>query len=194
MSNEQMNDERPAPFTRRKSSTPLRTLAERLDDLSTPVTESGCILWMGTNVRGYGQIEVRRPDGSYKKARAHRVAWSLAYGEIPAGMHVLHKCDTPACIRPDHLFLGTNADNTADKVAKGRHPCGEKSSSAKLTEAQVIAIRNDQRPSRVIADEFGVKKTQVGDIRAGRRWKHIQMPDGAMTTPNDGTTHAEGES
>lgn len=77
----------------------------------------GCWLWRGaTNPKGYGRTGV----GSHRSALAHRLSWNLAHGQIPAGLFVLHRCDTPGCVRPDHLFLGTAADNTADMIRKGR--------------------------------------------------------------------------
>jgi len=84
------------------------------------------------NTYGYGQI--RDEQGSY--ATAHRISWRLHNGDIPAGMCVLHKCDNPRCVRPEHLFLGTQADNIADKVRKGRQARGERHGMAR---ANVVA-------------------------------------------------------
>ena len=96
-----------------------RTVAERIRAHST-ITPSGCIEWTGTRTRGgYGSIKV---DGAMR--RVPRVAWALAHGPIPEGMHVLHKCDNPPCCNVEHLFLGTNADNIADRIAKRRNPRG----------------------------------------------------------------------
>lgn len=81
---------------------------------------SSCWTWSGRiGDRGYGQFD----DGD-RTLRAHRVAWTLTRGEIPAGMQVLHRCDNPACVRPDHLFLGTHDDNMRDMAAKGRQRGG----------------------------------------------------------------------
>ncbi len=74
---------------------------------------------------------------------AHRLAWLIFYGPIPKGKWVLHKCDNPPCCNPAHLFLGTTQDNTADRDAKGRTAKGERSGNAKLTDAQVRAIRSN---------------------------------------------------
>lgn len=83
--------------------------------------EDGCWLWRAsTDPRGYGKIVVH-VDGEARLSGAHRVSWELANGPIPTGLCVLHRCDTPSCVRPDHLFLGTLADNTKDMYGKGRH-------------------------------------------------------------------------
>lgn len=83
----------------------------------TTVQSNGCIEWnRGRNNQGYGYIHI---GGS--QWRAHRVAWTLAHGTIPKGLDVLHKCDNPSCVNPEHLFLGTDKDNHQDKARKGRH-------------------------------------------------------------------------
>lgn len=80
----------------------------------------GCWLWTGVRTgRGYGRIQ----QGGLEKRKAllvHRLSWELHFGAIPAGLVVCHKCDVPLCVRPDHLFLGTQRDNIADCIAKGR--------------------------------------------------------------------------
>jgi HNH endonuclease len=91
------------------------SLAERLRSRIVVDPETGCHNWTGTVGRaGYGRVQVS----------AHRLAYELAHGPIPDGLLVLHKCDNPVCCNPDHLFLGTSADNMADKVRKGRHRNG----------------------------------------------------------------------
>lgn len=147
----------------------------------------GCWLWTaGKDRDGYGKIGI---DG--RMQLAHRVAWTLAHGPVPSGLCVLHRCDTPACVRIDHLFLGTQIENIADRTAKGRsasgdrnaarlyperRPRGEQHAFAKLTEADVRAIRRLRKAGRKLwelADRFGVSQNTVSLIVAGRIWRHV---------------------
>lgn len=92
-------------------------IGDRLQAMSTPVPEAGCWLWLGrTAPNGYGRMGA----GRNRQYAAHRVSWEFHRGPIPAGLIVCHKCDTRRCINPDHLFLGTHADNARDRDAKGR--------------------------------------------------------------------------
>ncbi len=95
----------------------MPTLAERLEQWSQPEPNSGCLLWLGAPVRdGYGQLSVNG-----RLIRAHRLAWEVAHGPVHPNLCVLHSCDTPACINPAHLFVGTRLDNARDRKAKGRN-------------------------------------------------------------------------
>jgi HNH endonuclease len=131
-----------------------------------------CIEWIGgRDARGYGQFY-------YKKA--HRFAWEITYGPIPEGMHVLHRCDNTWCVNPDHLFLGTHADNHADKVRKGRQARGETHGCAKLTEDQVREIRamasdglSKRGTAQRIAEMFGITRIHVYYICSRRSWRHV---------------------
>jgi hypothetical protein len=102
----------------------------------------------------------------------HRVAYEAAFGSIPDGMNVLHTCDNPPCCEPEHLWLGTDADNAADRKKKGRNgdQFGEKNGSVKLTREKVEVIRADARVLREIAAEHGVSKAQISRIKRGERW------------------------
>lgn len=98
----------------------MRTATERLLSKAKFDNQTGCLVWQKTTRDGYGLIWYRG-----KAVSAHRLAWLLSYGEIPAGMQVLHKCDNRACIRLDHLFLGTQRDNVQDAISKDRYNASE---------------------------------------------------------------------
>lgn len=108
---------------------------------------------------------------------AHRLSYIAFIGPIPDGMCVLHRCDRPACINPEHLWLGTDADNMRDKCEKGRHRCGagESHGMAKLTDADVSAIRSKYATGNILqrelAAEFGVAQSHVSMILAGKKRK-----------------------
>lgn len=131
----------------------------------------GCWLWTGSvTKKGYGWFNV---DGRITKA--HRLAYALAFGPIPTGLLVLHRCDTPGCVNPDHLRVGTPRENSADMVARRRQRSlrGEQSAKAKLTEAQVIAIRATTGSHPVVARRFGVARQTIGQIKSRKRWRHV---------------------
>jgi hypothetical protein len=98
---------------------PGTSTADKLSARSERQT-NGCVLWTGSRNGGYGELWAALPGQSNRKVKAHRAAWTVANGQIPPGMQVLHRCDTPPCINPEHLFLGTQADNVRDMDAKGR--------------------------------------------------------------------------
>jgi hypothetical protein len=100
------------------------------------------------------------------------------HGDIPYGLHVLHRCDVRLCVNPSHLFLGTPTDNACDAVAKGRKPIGEQVS--KLTEDQAREIRSSTDRIKVLMARFGVSQSTICNIRKRRTWKHLNFP----TTPS----------
>lgn len=158
-------------------------LRERFNQKWMPVTESGCWLWIASkNARGYGQIQVHKRRDPEKKRRgpelAHRLSWRLNRCEIPPETHVLHKCDTPACVNPDHLFLGTDKDNVADMIQKGRNnttcqPKGEDHWKSKLSSETALEIFHSSDTQKAIAERFGVCKATVCHIKSGRLWSHL---------------------
>ena len=120
---------------------------------------------------GYGHVEFQG-----EKHYTHRLMYEFAKGPIPYGMLVCHTCDTPSCMNPDHLFLGTYKDNMQDCISKGRMAKGSRNGRSKLNEDQVIEIKSLLKKGnshREIAQEFGVAKTTVSHINTGYRWRHL---------------------
>jgi hypothetical protein len=140
----------------------------------------GCWVWTAASAAPGGRGDNENRGRFYYLGRlsvAPKVSWELSHGPIPKGLFVCHHCDNPICVRPEHLFLGTAADNMADMSAKGRHVAGRMPGAlnhkAKLREDQVIAIRNDSRRLSVVAADYGVSKNQIWLIRKGYAWKHL---------------------
>ena len=130
---------------------------------------TGCWVWMQrVDKDGYGSY-----GGHGKNARAHRLAFRLWKGPIPLGRLICHSCDTPACVNPDHLSLGTDHSNSQDKVKRGRQPRGEAAANVKLTEDDVRAIRASKEPQKKCGARYGIGQMQVSRIRRGMRWAHI---------------------
>lgn len=142
-----------------------------LEDQVERIPESGCWLWTGSITDdGYGRIRVKSGVVSI-----HRSSYQLYKGKIPDGLCVCHTCDIPSCFNPDHLYLGTHQDNMDDRTARGRGfiPAGEANGSAKLTDADVIAIRKAVGNQQEIGNEFGVSNQLVSAIKLRRVWKHL---------------------
>ncbi len=134
---------------------------------------SGCWLWIGAvNPAGYGIIAVA---GSARLA--HRISWEIHRSEIPDGKHVCHKCDVPCCVNPDHLFLGTDADNMADKTNKGRQHWGERTPGSTLKEADVHAIRASAGTHKSIGARFDVTQGHVTNIKNRKVWRNLQQKE-----------------
>lgn len=141
-----------------------------------PDLNGGCWLWTGYCSHGYGIIW-KKHEGRTHPYGAHRAFYERFVGEVPPGLYVLHRCDVPCCVNPAHLFVGTHRENMEDMARKGRHAdCrGERQPNAKLTTADVIAIRADRRGVVEIARAYGVRDSTISNIIAGKRWAHIPM-------------------
>lgn len=146
------------------------TLAQKLEMGSIPEPNTGCHLWIHSGLpHGYGLVQHRKA-----KLLAHRAAWMTARGEIPDGMRVCHRCDVPACINPDHLFLGTAADNTADMVRKGRSAHGARNGMARLSASDVTAIRDGLAHGATQGDmhrRFHVSRATICNIANNKNWR-----------------------
>ncbi len=141
--------------------------------ISRLVADNGYLVWTGhRDSLGYGKLIHGR-----KAYLAHRFAWEQSHGPIPTGMKVLHHCDNPPCCNVDHLFLGTDADNSADMIAKGREARGERIGRAELTENSVRAIRIVYGRGGVsmheVARRFGVSYGTVHSVLSRRTWWHV---------------------
>ncbi len=136
--------------------------------------------WVWTAYRkplGYGYLHLPRNRGTGMSVLASRVSWLLANGPIPeVTPHVLHSCDNPPCVRPDHLFLGTDSLNHRDMLNKGRESRGEMR-NIKLTELDALEIRRLYATrtflQRELATRFGVSRAMVAHVVHRREWTHI---------------------
>ena len=135
------------------------------------IADSGCWLWMAGKFHdGYGNFRMN------DSTRAHRVAYELYVGKIPAGLQVLHRCDVRHCVNPDHLFLGTHQDNMTDCKLKGRRPRGEDHPQAKLKEADILHIRELHTTGTKQKDlciMYSKSDGAMSDIVNRKLWKHI---------------------
>ena len=135
----------------------------------------GCWNWTGMTVRGYGRLYIS--EAGCVSMQAHRFAYQEFKGPIGRGLVVMHKCDNTRCVNPDHLELGTQAENMADMRSKGRArdtgPKGERSHLAKLTEDQVREIRASSLGPVATAKIYGIHRDTVRLIRQRKIWDHL---------------------
>ena len=150
-----------------------QSLWDRFHDKVMPEPNTGCWLWIGAvKEYGYGVIGLGRREQGV--AKAHRVSWELHRGPIPEGANVLHHCDQPSCVNPNHLFCGTLSDNMKDCVRKGRNfkpnNRGENASWAKLNAEKVADIRKRELKGTEYARKYGVHKSAIYQIWRGENW------------------------
>lgn len=163
------------------------------------VSEDGCWLWQRSkDSKGYGAVYVPH------RMSAHRASYELTFGPVPKGKSVCHTCDNPACINPDHLWLGSHAENMADMKAKGRSSKppvhtgdkhwrskypekvakGEAVTNAKMTNEKVIKLRLDYVagvPKQELVSRYGCTQSSISDYIGGRSWKHLLGENGCPT-------------
>ncbi len=136
------------------------------------IRRNGCWEWTKAKNKGYGVLRWRG-----RTASAHRVAWELWHGrEAPSHLVVRHKCDNPPCVNPDHLELGTRADNNRDRDSRGRTHRGERTGGAKLTTELVMALRAETDGHAAVARKYALPYGTVYSARMGINWKHL--PEG----------------
>lgn len=133
---------------------------------------NGCWVWTASRKpNGYAQFYSRG-----RMHRAHRLAWTLMGRELPAkGLELAHRCHNRICVNPEHIYVATHLENIQDGVRAARHAHGERMSTAKLTEANVLEIRSlrGKELSKSIAARFGVQASHISNIWTRRLWKHL---------------------
>lgn len=129
-----------------------------------------CWEWVGGMwPNGYGRLNV---NGSMDYA--HRISYEINKGSIPPELEIRHQCHNKKCVNPDHLLVGTHIENMQDSVRDGMTSRGESHGSVKLTADQVVAIREDPRAQKVIANDYGISQPAVSDIKTRRTWVHLE--------------------
>lgn len=147
---------------------------ERLNKFIKVNEENQCWIWTGgKNKKGYGSLSYNG-----KTTIAHRLSYELYIGQIPNEMLICHHCDTPSCINPGHLFLGTNLDNSNDKFSKGRNKSspGQRNGNSKLTDDQVRSIKKKLKNGVKVSDiskQYEVSETNISYIKKEKTWSHI---------------------
>ena len=146
-----------------------RPLDERFREKYKVDNKTGCWMWTSTVCgNGYGHIW-----DNGKQEKAHRISWEIHNGKIPEGMVICHKCDTPLCVNPYHLFVGTVIDNIKDRDKKNRQAKGEKQGISVLTDETAKQILKAEGKQEDIAERYGTTQQQVSRIKNRKTWKHI---------------------
>lgn len=134
----------------------------------------GCWNWTGYKDKdGYGTLTIKKENGSHSPIRAHRFSMILNGHEIDERALVLHRCNNPSCVNPDHLYIGDQVQNMQDRIAHVGYSSGEKHFNAKITEEIAEKVFLFEGPAYKAAEEFGISASQARNIRAGRQWRHI---------------------
>jgi len=166
----------------RKRGKVIRPMTERFwEKVDKSAGVDGCWLWANaTDIGGYGVFGLIE-NGVKVLRKTHRIAWELTNGSIGKGLFACHRCDVRRCVNPAHIFLGSMADNNADKAQKGRAARlrGEASPLAKLSWDIVSQIRASTLKDRVWADLLNVSRPSITMIRLGRTWRE---PDNRWST------------
>lgn len=138
-----------------------------------------CWIWTGRsrNKKGYGQL-----GGGGRGADhilAHRLSYQMHHGPIPDGMVVMHSCDNPSCVNPDHLRTGTQSENILEAFSKGRknakppHVFGDSCGASRLKETEAIEVLKSNEPTKMLAAKYGVSKSAIERVRNGKTWRHL---------------------
>lgn len=141
-------------------------LRNLIRERSVQVSESGCLVWMGAMSKlGYGSVRIKGKGYS-----THRLSYHAHRGEIPDGLHVLHSCDVRCCVNPNHLRVGTNADNQRDRLKRGRHH------KTKLLPDDVLKIREalNEQSCRQVSEAHNIPITAIYQINNGSSWAWLE--------------------
>ena len=152
------------------ASPPMQPVDLRIRFMRMIARAGECWIWKGKEITNTG---IARMEIQGRRISVHRAAYEFFIGSIPGGLSVLHHCDQPLCVNPAHLFVGTQADNIADAVAKGRNPQGERHGMAKLTADDVRQIRASHLHKPILAAIFGVHPGHIKSIRSRRVWRDL---------------------
>jgi len=154
-----------------------KTILDRFMDKVEMIPDCGCWIWMGS-LDASGRKSTRRYGTMFyngKREQAHRVSWEIYNGQIPKHMLVLHRCDTPSCVNPNHLFIGTHLDNMKDCINKNRrvNHIGTLNGHAKLSADDIMKIKMDNRTPKEIAHTYNMSRNHIYKILNGNVWKHL---------------------